>query len=349
MLSAKDNYLLALSGEQPEYVPLYSFGVMPGMPGPFSNAMVAPPALMPAMDPDAPRVDLFGVRYWTSDSAGGGGMPANDSFLMPLEGITHWGDYVKIPDFSDVDWHAMCDNQINDMGIDRTETAITLNVNFGYFMSLTTFMGFEAGMVALYEYPDDVKDLMEALSTFYMDIAYKVIDIYKPDIVALCDDIAAWHAPFCSPDMFREFFMPHHEKLAKLARERGLPMDMHCCGRTEDNIPLYREMGIQGWSAAQTCNDLAGIKATYGNSLVIMGGWDATPHMMKPFATPENPDGVTEEEIRASVRDSFDLLAPGGGYVWAAGFMSYTGDEEGMRKNEILQDEARTYSAGFYK
>ncbi|MCL2151148.1 MAG: veratrol--corrinoid protein metyltransferase, partial [Coriobacteriia bacterium] len=102
-------------------------------------------------------------------------------------------------------------------------------------------------------------------------------------------------------------------------------------------------------SAAQTCNDLAGIKAKYGNSLVIMGGWDATPHMMTPFASATNPGGVTEEEIRQSVRDAFDQLAPGGGYVWAAGFLSYTGDEEGMRKNEILQDEARTYSANFYK
>jgi len=350
MLNAKENYLACLRGEQPEYVPRYSFGRMPGQEGPVSNQMVGPPQLMPGFNPDGgERKDIFGVRYISTDSAGGGGMPANDYFLLPLEGIVNWGDYVTIPDYSDVDWHAALDNWEETSGINRAETAVTLNLCFGYFQMLMAFMGFENGMIALYEYPDEVKDLLQALSDFYMNICDNVIDIYKPDIMGLCDDIAAWHAPFCSPDMFREFFMPHHDRLAGAARDRGLLMDMHCCGKTEDNIPLYREMGIMGWSAAQTCNDLAGIKATYGNSFVIMGGWDATPRLLEPFASPENPDGLTEEELRQSVRDAFDMLAPGGGYVWAAGFLTAIGDELGREKNMIIQDEAVSYGDKFYK
>ncbi|MCL2135997.1 MAG: hypothetical protein FWH40_00495 [Coriobacteriia bacterium] len=54
MLNAKENYLARLRGEQPDYVPLYTFGRMPGVTGPVSNAMMGPPLLQPQRGPDGP-------------------------------------------------------------------------------------------------------------------------------------------------------------------------------------------------------------------------------------------------------------------------------------------------------
>jgi len=346
MLSVKENYLMALRGDQPEYVPL-SGPMVDGGPAP--SMMLAPPLLHPERDPNGPGTNLFGVRYVHTDSTGGAGMPANDAFVLPLDGLVNWGDYVKFPDFSDVDWEPLITEQIKNTKMNREETAITFDIHMGYFQLLMALMGFEAGMIALYEYPDEVKDLLEALSSWYIDIALKTVDIYKPEIIGLCDDTAAWHAPFISPDCFREFFMPHHDKLAKIGRDRGLLMQIHCCGRTEDFVPLYLEMGLHGWSAAQTCNDLADVKAKYGNAMTIIGGWDGRERLLDPLQSDEYPDGVTEEELRQSVRNSMDSLAPGGGYVFSGGFMMAVGDTLTPPKNEIIRDESRKYSINFYK
>ena len=346
MLNPKENYLMALRGEQPEYVPLSSPMVDGGPP---PSMMLAPPLLHPERDPNGPGTNLFGVRYVHTDSTGGAGMPANDAFVLPLDDITNWGDYVKFPDFSGADWETLITEQVKNSNINREDTAITFDIHMGYFQLLMALMGFEAGMIALYEYPDEVKAILEALSSWYIDIALKTVDIYKPEIIGLCDDTAAWHAPFISPGFFREFFMPHHDKLAKIGRDRGLLMQIHCCGRTEDFIPLYLEMGLHGWSAAQTCNDLPTVKETYGNAMTIMGGWDGRERLLDPLQSPENPDGVTEAELRQSVRDSMDRLAPGGGFVFSGGFMVALGDTATPKKNEIIRDEARKYSIDFYR
>ncbi|MBQ1415335.1 MAG: veratrol--corrinoid protein metyltransferase, partial [Lachnospiraceae bacterium] len=101
-------------------------------------------------------------------------------------------------------------------------------------------------------------------------------------------------------------------------------------------------MGVRAWDPAQPVNDLEGIKAKYGNDLVIIGGWDPTPHIVF--------DDVTEEELRQSVRDTIDRLAPGGGYCWAVGLMRSVGREENSdRKNKIIFDEVYKYGSTFYK
>ena len=349
MLSAGKNYVRVLAGEEPEYVPQYSFGPMMGFPPPYSNYIMGPPVIRPAFDPDKPRTDLFGVPYVTTDSAGGAGLPANDHFILPLEGIENWGDYIKIPVIADVDWEAMATDSIKQSGINREESALTYSGGGGYFMQLMAFMGFENGMIALYEYPDSVKEMLDAISDMYVGVAKKCLHFYAPDIIGFGDDIATWQNPFVSPDMFREFFMPYHDKMAAIGRERGILMEMHCCGRTEDNIPIYKELGMNGWSAVQSCNDTDAVKAEYGDWLTIMGGWDPVGRLLLPLESPENPDGVTEEEIRLSARAVIDRLAPGGRYVWCSGYLAAVGDTDNQKKNEILQDEATQYGLTFYK
>jgi uroporphyrinogen-III decarboxylase len=143
--------------------------------------------------------------------------------------------------------------------------------------------------------------------------------------------------------------MPYHDRMARFGRERDIMMEMHCCGRTEDNIPIYKELGMNGWSAVQACNDTDAVKAEHGDWLTLIGGWDPLGRLLLPLESPEYPDGVTEEEIRQSVRDVIDRLAPGGRYVWSNGYLVATGDENGQKKNEILRDEAAQYGMDFYK
>jgi len=338
-LTPKENYLRALRGEVPEWVTHYVYGIAaPGAPD-AANAMYEP-SVLAGYRLDGGGRDIWGVLHVPSDSAGGAVIPDNSEFILPLEKLTRWRDYIKAPDFSHIDWEKLYNDDMKKMPVDRNITALFLGFNMGYFQTLMSFMGFEDGLTAFYEEPEAVHELLHYISDFYMDMADKTIDIVKPDILMMADDTAAWANPFISAEMYREFILPHHEKYAKRGRERGLPMTMHNCGKCEGVLDMLVDIGICGWDPAQTCNDLAGIKKKFGNRLLITGGWDARGRLLEP--------DVTDEEIRQSVRDVMDKLAPGGGYMFAGGYLTAKGDRENLRRNEVLNDEVERYGRAFY-
>ncbi|MDR0857933.1 MAG: veratrol--corrinoid protein metyltransferase [Oscillospiraceae bacterium] len=338
-LTPRENYLTALRGEVPEWIPHYTYGPpAPGAPAP-ANAMFEPP-ILGAHRFSGGGKDIWGVNYIPTESTGNALIPDNRKFILPIDKITHWRDVIKAPDLSGIDWEQMCREGLEQQPVDRTQTALFFSLHVGYFQLLMSFTGFEDGLLAFYEEPEAVHELLEYLSEFYMKIADATLGIVKPDILMLADDTAAWNSPFISADMYREFILPHHEKFAKRGRERGLLMTMHNCGKCESVIDMLVEMGINGWDPAQSCNDLAGIKRKYGNKLLITGGWDARGRLLAP--------DVTEEEIRQSVRDVIDSLAPGGGYAFAGGYLVPNGNTEAARRNAIVTDEAARYCDIFY-
>ena len=153
---------------------------------------------------------------------------------------------------------------------------------------------------------------MEYLCDFYMKVGQRCIDYYKPDIVCVTDDTAAWKNPFFSVEMYRELFKPYHARQAAMGTDRGLPVEMHNCGRCEDFIDDWRDFGVVMWNPAQTSNDLPAVKKKYGRGLVICGGWDIVGDL-------QNPD-VSEETVKESVYKAIDTYAPGGGYAFCGGF-----------------------------
>jgi len=339
-LTPKENYLRTLRGEVPEWVPVYAYG--PPTPGaqPPANAMFEPPFLAEHRLRGGGR-DIWGVNYLPSASAGSALIPDNREFILPIDRLRHWRDIIKAPLLEHIDWEQQVKLGFEQMPCDRSQTALFLSLHVGYFQLLMSFMGFVDGLLAFYEEPDEVHALLDYLSEFYMRVADSVLDLVKPDILMMADDTAAWHAPFISDEMYREFILPHHEKFAKRGRERGLLMTMHNCGKCESVLGMLVEMGINGWDPAQTCNDLRGIKAKFGNRLVITGGWDARGRLLER--------DVTDDELQQSVRDVLDALAPGGGYCFAGGYLSENGDEETVRRNRIVQDEAERYGRTFYR
>jgi hypothetical protein len=167
-----------------------------------------------------------------------------------------------------------------------------------------------------------------------------MIDYYKPDILSLKDDTAAWAAPFISKADYDEIFIPIYDRHARFARERGIPIDFHNCGKCETLMDSLVPLGVRMWNPAQTCNDLEAVKKKYGNQLIICGGWDARGRLLE--------DGVTDEEIRQSARDSMDKLASGGGYAFCGAFLGAADNENVRRKNAVLFDEVYNYGHSFY-
>ena len=327
MLTEKENYLKLLGGEQPDWVPHYTFVPVPGSTMPVATHMHEPPILIPhRVNNGGP--DIWGVNYVPTYETGEALIPEPNNFI--LTDIRRWRDVIKAPDVSGIDWEAMVKKHIEMSGIDRTQTALALNLHFGYFQHLMSFMGFSEGLMAMHEEPDEVMDLFSYMCDFFIDVAEKTIDFYNPDVLTFMDDTAAWGAPFISPGMYKEMLVPFHDRWAKIGRDRGLKMTMHNCGKCEGILDCLVDMGINLWEPAQTCNDLAAVKAKYGNKLAIGGGWDARERLLDA--------DVSDDEIVASVEDTFNKLAPGGGFAWCGGFLGPLGDEDIIRKNKVLHD-----------
>ena len=324
-MNAKENYLAMLRGEIPEYIP----SMYEQRSGRFTEDL-----LTPVFCPDGPIVTALGVKYVGSADLMNGAMP-EPGFIL-LDDITKWRDVIKAPDLSDFDWEKYYHDKIKD--IDRSKLSIAVTGG-DYFLTLISFMGFEDAMIALYEEPEEVHALLEYVSDFYLLVLKQQLRYIKPDTMTLMDDDAAFRAPFFSVPMYREFFKPLHKLHCDLARENGLLIERHDCGRSESFIPDWLEMGICSWTPAQVTNDLVNVKKTYGDRLAICGGWDNLKY-----------NEVTDmDELREALKTYTDTFAPGGRFAFMAMAGGRPGDPLADTRRQVVKDFYYDYARDWYK
>ncbi len=337
MLTERENYLMMLRGEHPEWVPVSRFGrsKLDGSPPPTQSVFCTP--LFGHMRVPGTAVDFWGVTYVASEDAAGGKISEPNNFI--LDDVCRWGDVIKAPDPNGIDWEAAAKNDT--AHVNREESAIQLFTFNGLFQTLVSFMGFENALMAMMTDPDAVMELFEYMTEFYEACYEKMLDYYKPDIMCFCEDNAAWKSPFFSLEMYRELYKPFTERLTRPARKRGIFIDMHDCGHCETFVDEWQAYDVRSWNPAQTCNDVLAIKQRYGRKLVICGACDFMGEMLAP--------DCPEEKIKEYVIRTIDTYAPGGGYVFAGGFLGPLGDEVTARKNRWISEAAEPYARSFYK
>ena len=316
-LSEHENYLRMLKGEIPEYVPRMG-------PWRVSWTGITPP---PGATEDF--VDPFGVEYVVEKTANNGALPKPGDFM--LDDVRRWRDVIKRPAILDEYNYEMMAKKILD---ERDPTLPKFgggSIGNGYFMLLMSFMGFNNGLVACIEEPDEVKALLNFLLEINLELGKKFIEYIKPDAYSMGDDIAHERAPFVSDAVFLDQFEPVWRATVKQYKDEGLPAEHHNCGYFEPFVKYIVDMGFNSWNPAQPCNDLVGIKKTYGRKLAIVGGFAGNGFVSWPE--------TTEEEIRAYVRQVLDELAPGGGYSFGGAIMGVPDDPITTERNGWIRDE----------
>ncbi len=337
-MNPKENYLAVVRGEIPEYLPFYN---MFGEPwhGTFPTKTARPQLFDGSYRGPQGGKNEWGVPYVANAEAGWAALPAPNEFI--LDDITKWREVVKKPEVPDVDWELMVQRDLEKIGIDRTQTLLFAGGAFGPFQQLMAFMGFNEGLCAMHEEPEEVKELFQYMTDFYLPIIEKTLDYYKPDVFNMADDSATKLNPFVSVPMYQELLKPYYAQQAKLAKDRGILVEFHNCGRCEDFIPDMIDFGVDLWDPAQTDNDLAGIIEKYKGTLTVVGGWDWVP----PLTWPE----CDEEYVRSSVRDSIDKYARNGGFIFCGGATGIAGDPMIPQVNAWVTDEVWVYGHEIYK
>lgn len=334
-ISDKENLMMFMRGEHPLWVPRYYILNNPYTKHP-NAALMCSPSFLDARRTREGGFDIWGVEFVTTAETGWMAMPKPNQFI--LDDIRKWRDVVKAPDISGLDWEEMAKKDLKP--INRETTAVVGSLNFGYFQQLMAFMGFSEGLCAMYEEPEEVKALLDYISDFFLEVAKKTIHYYKPDIMALTDDTATALNPFISVGMYRELIKPYHLKQCKPAIDAGIPVMMHNCGRCEDFIDDWFDLGVTAWNPAQVMNDLDGIKKKYGNKLGLCGCWDSSGKA--------NWDDATEEYVRQTVRDTIDRFASGGGFCFWGSIYGPPDSVVLQNRKRWITEEYDSYGRNFY-
>ncbi len=133
--------------------------------------------------------------------------------------------------------------------------------------------------------------------------------------------------------MWREFIKPYIQQVVDKTKELDMIFEMHTCGYVAPLLGELIEMGIEAIDPLQYCNNVPELKEKYGNRILFSGGFDSQGVLEMP--------GTSEEVIRAEVRKTLDLLAPGGNYSTLCPIID-------KRIAGIVADEISIYGKNYY-
>jgi uroporphyrinogen-III decarboxylase len=124
-------------------------------------------------------------------------------------------------------------------------------------------------------------------------------------------DLASQNSLFCSPDAYRELYLPHARKLNDWVHTHTKWKTLkHCCGGCEPLIDGLIDAGYDILNPVQTSAkgmDPATLVAKYGDRIVFWGGGVDTQQTL-PFGTPD--------EVRAQVAERVKIFSRKHGFVF---------------------------------
>ncbi len=186
----------------------------------------------------------------------------------------------------------------------RGDYAAVLVTRFGVFPTMLS-LGMETFSLALYENRPFVEAVLERYVHWAEVVMERACDLGF-DAIITTDDMAFNTAPFFSPQMFREVFLPHYRRVAPRIR---IPWLIHSDGNILPLLDDLLSVGIAGVHPIEKgAMDIRALKRTYGNRLCLLGNVDLN---LLGMGTP----GEVEAEVYGLIRD----VAPGGGYILTSG------------------------------
>ncbi|NLV50859.1 MAG: veratrol--corrinoid protein metyltransferase [Clostridiales bacterium] len=327
MISEKDNYLMMLRGEVPEFLPRYRM----------MEWITGISITMPHKNDVGDTIDEFGVKMATTEASMGAAMPKPGIVL--IDDIRKWRDKLKIPDLSHVDWEKQARKDLEFKG-DISGIPL-IGFTGHYFLHVVNFMSFTEGLCAIQEEPEEVYAMLDYLCEYQLFKQKIMQKYYKIDVICIPDDTAAAQFPFISMQTYEKLILPFYKRHAELALDDGIYVTKHDCGKSECFVDSWVNIGVTAWEPAQIMNDLDGIKKKYGRKLAIMGGWDNTG----PVSFPEADNEFLREELYKYV----DRFAPGGGFGFMAAPNGNPKDERVKEKRAIIDDVYENYAKPYYQ
>jgi len=152
------------------------------------------------------------------------------------------------------------------------------------------------------------RDRVDALLIRVGDCLVEAITRYGDlghDAIMFCEDWGLQDRLMIQPAMWREVFKPHFERLVGVARECGLLVFMHSCGKITDIIPDLIEVGISVLQFDQ--------QQVHG--LDTLAGWHDRVTYWCPVDIQQVLPTLDRDQIRDWAYQLVDRLGRGGGFI----------------------------------
>ncbi|NQT94274.1 MAG: hypothetical protein HQ559_16050 [Lentisphaerae bacterium] len=171
----------------------------------------------------------------------------------------------------------------------------------GVWYNLRPLMDFLRDMA---DDPPFAHQLLEKIGEYHLRIAENLLR-RGVHCCVIPEDMGMTAGPWFSPDMYEEYFQPWHERLADLCRQYNAYLRIHSHGNIMSLVDKIIATGVDILNPVGPGDnmDLAGIKAKYGERIVILGG------MSKFIAR------MSQEEVEAHIAEVFEVATRGGGFI----------------------------------
>lgn len=127
------------------------------------------------------------------------------------------------------------------------------------------------------------------------------------DFLWIGDDLGTQRGPIIGLDLYRRQIRPRHKRFVDLAKAYDLPVMIHSCGSSSWAFEDFIEIGINAVDTLQPeAKDMAPayLKKTFGDRLAFHGC----------ISTAGVVSFGTVEDVKKNVRETLEIMMPGGGY-----------------------------------
>lgn len=184
----------------------------------------------------------------------------------------------------------------------------------GIFDMTWHLRGMENIFLDMLIHPEFTQALCERLTDYYVRVYRNYMQAVGDfvQMVMYYEDLSGQDGPLISPQLYRKYIKPGHQKIFKTIKEyTEAKICVHTCGSVYAFLDDYVELGVDVLNPVQISArdmDPERLKAKYGAVLSFHGGIDTQRFL--PRATPA--------EVREEVRRMIKILGPGGGYLFTS-------------------------------
>ncbi|MFP4564064.1 MAG: uroporphyrinogen decarboxylase family protein [Spirochaetia bacterium] len=147
----------------------------------------------------------------------------------------------------------------------------------GFFGPLRNLLGVQGLCMAFYEQPELVHEMMEDRANAIIEITEETLKYTSFETFWYWEDMAYKGGPLVSPEMFREFALPHYRRVNDYMRSKGIKhIGLDSDGNIWKLIPLWIDAGIDIlWPfEVQAGMDVNAVRKEFGKAFMIFGGID---------------------------------------------------------------------------
>jgi uroporphyrinogen decarboxylase len=185
-------------------------------------------------------------------------------------------------------------------------TAYVTSISWAPFTFAGRLYGMDRLMTALVDDPKGVEALLERATEAVFRYHLPYLEAGSVDGVAMADPMAS--GDVISRRHFQQFAQPYLAKVTQRFAERGYPVLLHICGRTDDRLDLIADAGVKGFFLDHRV-DLAKALEVVRGRMCIGGNVDPVNVLAR---------GTVDDVVQAA-RACLETAGDGGGYVLTPG------------------------------